>query len=78
MVRDKLGREGCLVAPWLCGDAHTDLQRHKVWVCPLFEPFIAWLYARGDVDPMTIPAHVDIPDAAFALAGHRRPGVGVS
>lgn len=29
------------------GHAHNDLnEKHKVWVCPLFEPFLEWLYAN--------------------------------
>lgn len=54
------------------GIASADLEKHRVWVCPLFEPFLAWLYVQPD--PLAIPAHVDLPDAPFAFSGYRRPG----
>jgi hypothetical protein len=30
----------------LGGLASADLQKHKIWVCPMFEPFLEWLYTR--------------------------------
>jgi hypothetical protein len=38
--------EGCYVRPG--GYAHADLQSHRVWVCPLFEPWLTWLYDQED------------------------------
>jgi len=66
----------------LGGHAGADLNKHKVWVCPLFEPFLNWLYAyrnervaTGDRDWWNgLPLHIDLPDAPFALYGHRRAG----
>jgi hypothetical protein len=43
-----------------------------IWVCPMFEPFLTWLYKQPD--PFAIPAHVDLPDAPFAMQGYRRSG----
>lgn len=54
------------------GSAKHDLDKHKIWVCPLYEPFLVWLYQQPD--PMAIPDHVDLPDAPFAFSGYRRPG----
>jgi hypothetical protein len=54
------------------GLAHADLQKHKVWVCPMFEPFLAWLYERSSL--ADLPAQVDLPNAPFAMSGYRRPG----
>lgn len=58
------------------GFAGADLSRHRVWVCPLFEPFLTWLYEqpldrilRGQLPPL-----IELPDAAPELAGYRRPG----
>jgi hypothetical protein len=51
---------------------NADLDKHKIWVCPLFEPFLVWLYAQPDV--WTAPQLVDLPDAPFSFAGYRRPG----
>jgi hypothetical protein len=54
------------------GMAKADLDKHRIWVCPLFEPFLQWLYTHPD--PLTIPAHIDLPDAPFHFAGYRRKG----
>jgi hypothetical protein len=58
------------------GFAMADLGKRRVWVCPLFEPFLNWLYKqplerilRGELPPL-----IELPDAAFELYGHRRPG----
>jgi hypothetical protein len=65
----------------LGGLARADINAHRIWVCPLFEPVLIWLYARyvgldHQVDPwwQTMPVHVDLPDAAFAMQGYRRQG----
>src|SRR3990167_2708143 len=70
LVLDLQTGEGAMFLPG--GLASADLEKHKIWVCPLFEPFLEWLYQQPD--PMQIPAHLDLPDAEFRLAGHRRPG----
>lgn len=58
------------------GLAKADLEKHKLWVCPLYEPFLAWLYdnwpADGNLDDL--PATVELPEAEAAFHGHRRPG----
>lgn len=60
------------------GSAHADLCKHQVWVCPLFEPWLAWLYAQlhGRRDILAtlkeLPQVVYLPDAEFAFAGYRR------
>jgi hypothetical protein len=68
--------EGCFVRPG--GSAHADLEKHAIWVCPLFEPWLAWLYERigetGIGGIADLPHVVDLPDAEFALSGYRRPG----
>lgn len=75
-VMDLQTGEGCYVRPG--GYAHADLQKHAVWVCPLFEPWLEWLYERvketGIEGIGDLPRVVDLPDAEFAFAGYRRPG----
>ena len=78
-VLDLQTGEGCFVRPGGC--AHADLGKHRVWVCPLFEPWLAWLYEqlgdRGDdlaAALEALPRLVDLPDAEFAFYGYRRPG----
>lgn len=70
LVLDLQTGEGAMFR--LGGLARYDLQQHKIWVCPLFEPFLEWLYQQPD--PLAIPDHVDLPDAEFDLRGHRRCG----
>jgi len=55
------------------GHAKADLDRHRIWVCPLFEPFLTWLYTQdaarlGELDQLVTL------DAPLALAGYRRGG----
>jgi len=60
------------------GSAPADLSKHQVWVCPLFEPWLAWLHSqlRGSKDILAtlteLPQVVYLPDAEFAFAGYRR------
>lgn len=70
LVLDLQTGEGAIFLPG--GHARNDLEKHQVWVCPMFEPFLAWLYQQPD--PMEVPDHVDLPDAEFSFRGHRRPG----
>lgn len=61
------------------GMAHADLEKHAIWVCPLYEPFLEWLYGRhreagGHLDLDGLPGVVELPGAEFALCGYRRPG----
>lgn len=55
------------------GSASVDLEKHKIWVCPLFEPFLAWLYVNFTTIE-ALPAHVDLPEAEFEVRGYRREG----
>ncbi len=73
LVLDLQTCEGVLFEPGH-GFAAADLNKHAVWVCPLFEPFLTWLY--GQPEPFNISALVDLPTARFDWAGYRRPGLG--
>lgn len=54
------------------GYAKSDLNdKHQIWVCPLFEPFLTWLYTQDVSDIDKLPSHVEL-DAPFAFAGYRR------
>jgi hypothetical protein len=70
LVLDLQTGEGAMFR--LGGSAKADLDQRKIWVCPMYEPFLTWLYKQPD--PFAIPAHVDLPDAEFAFSGYRRPG----
>lgn len=65
--------EGLMVAPG--GSAYHDLQKHSIWCCPMFEPFLAWWYTKWpEIDVGTFPEIVQLDDAEFAMYGYRRPG----
>lgn len=71
-VLDLQTGEGAYLSPG--GSAHADLQKHAVWVCPMFEPFLEWLYTQDLSDLDALPALVNLPDAEFSMHGYRRPG----
>src|SRR5262245_33652018 len=51
-VLDLQTREGAAFSPH--GVASIDLNtKHQVWVCPMFEPFLVWLYARSPASAPT-------------------------
>ncbi len=57
------------------GFAKADLNKHAIWVCPLFEPFLEWLYQQNlstfsNVE--NLPALVQLPEAEFQMRGYRR------
>lgn len=71
-VLDLQTGEGALFKPG--GNPTADLDKHRVWVCPMFEPFLNWLYGQNLNDLSKLPDAIDIPDAEFRLHGYRRPG----
>lgn len=76
LVLDLQTGEGVIFTPG--GLASADLEKHRIWVCPLFEPFLAWLYEQDLSDLDRLPDHVDLPDAPFQWRGHRRSGPGAA
>jgi hypothetical protein len=72
LVFDLQTGEGALFRPG--GYAKADLDKHRVWVCILFEPFLEWLYTQDLSDLDALPDHVDLPHAPSGLYGYRRPG----
>lgn len=74
LVLDLQTNEGAIFRPG--GLAAADLEKHRIWVCPLFEPFLAWLYEQDLSDLDQLPDHVDLPDVPFRWRGHRRSGPG--
>src|SRR5437016_7196347 len=61
--------EGAAFSPG--GLASADLQKHKVWACPMFQPMLEWLYQQDVSDLSELPSLVDLPDAPFAFSGYR-------
>jgi hypothetical protein len=56
------------------GGSLTNANSTLSWVCPLFEPFLEWLYQQDLTRIEELPSHVDLPEAEFQLHGYRRPG----
>lgn len=73
-VLDLQTGEGAYFLPG--GHAKNDLDRHRIWVCPMFEPFLSWLYQQDLSDLDALPTGVELTEdaAPSALYGHRRPG----
>lgn len=74
LVLDLQTGEGSIFLPG--GSASADLDKHKVWVCPMFEPFLEWLYGQDLSDLLKLPDLVELPDAPEAMYGYRRAGEG--
>lgn len=68
--------EGAMFCPG--GMARSDLRKHKIWVCVLYEEFLVWLYdwirGKGEQWWDELPRLVELPEAEFDLYGYRRPG----
>lgn len=71
-VLDLQTHEGASFRPG--GLVSADLDKHKVWVCPMFEPFLEWLYDQDLTDLDALPSLVELPDAPAAMFGYRRGG----
>ena len=71
MVFDLQTGEGALFRPG--GLASADLNKHRIWVCPMFEPFLAWLYKQDLTDLQALPAIVELDDPG-SFQGYRREG----
>jgi hypothetical protein len=72
LVVDLQTGEGCIFRP--IGLASEDLRAHAVWVCPMFEPFLEWLYQQDLTDLDKLPAVVELPGVPGEMSGYRRPG----
>lgn len=56
--------------------ATFDLEKHDLWVCPMFEPFLGWLYQQNLADITKLPPLVNVGHVPTAMAGYRRDGSG--
>lgn len=65
--------EGACFIP--LGHAPSALNKHRIWVCPMFEPFLVWLYTQDLTDLSKLPDTLNLPDAPFDTQGYRRRGM---
>jgi hypothetical protein len=56
------------------GVARHDLDSRRIWVCPMYEPTLEWLYRQKPV-ALPLPGVVEL-DVPGELYGHRRDGIG--
>jgi hypothetical protein len=77
-VMDLQTGEGAMFA--LDGSPDYDLtEKHAIWTCPMFKPFLRWLYAHyadGWRDPAELPDFVTFTEeeAPSSMAGSRGRG----
>lgn len=71
-VTDLQTGEGAIFLPG--GYATADLNKHRIWVCPLFEFFLRWLYQQDLSDIAQLPDQINLADAPGDMVGYRRPG----
>jgi hypothetical protein len=71
-VLDLQTREGAYFYP--DGSAIADLNKTRIWTCPLFEPFLLWLYENYEGSLVSLPNVVYLNNAPAALAVPRRAG----
>lgn len=71
LVLDLQTGENAIFRPWCL--ARDALAKRRVWVCPLFEPFLKWAYRRPSPRD-TLPELVELgaPAAMHALPPHWR------
>ncbi len=62
--------EGAVFSPG--GLAAADLEKHRIQVCPLFLPFLEWLYRQDLHDLGSLPERVTLKVPHLELASRRR------
>ena len=71
LVLDLQTGEGAILKPG--GLAQSDLNdKHQIWVCPMFQPFLEWLYRQDLTDLAKLPGLVNLGDVPIAMQGYRR------
>jgi hypothetical protein len=71
LVVDVQTGEGAIFFP--PGSASDDLNdKHQIWVCPMFEPFLNWLYLQDVTDLDALPALVNLGNVPTSFSGYRR------
>ena len=72
LVVDLATGEGAVFRPG--GLVSADLDKHKIWVCPMFQPMLEWLYKQDLTDLDKLPGLIDLGDVPTAMHGYRRHG----
>lgn len=76
LVLDLATGEGAIFR--IGGSVEYDLnQKHKIWVCPMYQPFLEWLYKQPhpfDLEALPAVVNVDPEGKLSSLQGYRRTG----
>lgn len=58
------------------GHASADLDKRRIWTCPMFEPFLKWLFVQDLHRLDELPPLVELTEAEApsAMQGYRRSG----
>jgi hypothetical protein len=71
LVLDIQTGEGAVFMPG--GLVRHDLnERHQIWVCPMYEPFMEWLYKQDLADLSKLPSIINLGIVPTAMQGYRR------
>jgi hypothetical protein len=73
LVLDLQTGEGAVFKPG--GYVKDDLDKHRIRVCPMFEPFLEWLYKQPLQDRQALPTTVNLGDVSLANQAYRRNGM---
>lgn len=77
LVTDLQTGEGAMFTPGGCASADLN-GKHRIWVCPMFEPFLSWLYRQPLDDITRLPRVLTLSKEETAehegLQGYRRVG----
>lgn len=64
LVLDLQTGQGAVFCVRALGAAEVDVNEAKIWVCPMFRPFLQWLYEHADVPLEALPRVVEFPNPA--------------
>lgn len=60
LVLDLQTSQGGVFIPDSKSSADADLDKSKLWVCPLFRQFFCWLYQQDVSDVSALPSFIDL------------------
>lgn len=69
LVLDLETGEGAILLPG--GSASADLNKHQIWVCPLYPAFLEWLYLQDLTELKALPRLIELHNAEKTFARPR-------
>lgn len=76
LVHDLQTGEGAIFYPAQGKDPKWELEKHQIWVCPMYEFFLSeYVYPNAEkVLRLDVPPVIELKTEYFAMAGYRRSG----